>query len=359
MRDPFANRRGHPPEEARPADDPADASTLAALRRLAAVPPPRPAFARSLKEELMHAPMPHAMPLSRVAPWSAPRPRHAAVAPGGGAPRSRGLNALATAALLLVTSVTIYLVVVRQGDGDGAPPTVPAFAAATSGTASAIEGCQSLFTCPNAIAMEWSGGAFAPGVDLASLGARDAQLQGWTLDPGATLALPAAVAGDPQGVVVDFVVSGTYLAAFDVPVMVRHLAGASGISLVKTFDSGTPVELGRGESVSYQLGGLTELGNPLGQRNLHFKRAVFSNGDVTATPVTGAAGVTMRVNGDGQLRQALGTEDAIGLVFMNIPPGVAFPPEQWEDTVIIGPVNAETSPEGTQGYVLRAGFSMG
>jgi len=160
-------------------------------------------------------------------------------------------------------------------------------------------------------------------------------------------------------VVVDFVVSGAYTATFDVPVIVSQRVGGSGNRPIEYVDPGTPVELGRGESVSYQLGGLAELRNPLGRRVTHFKRAVVYAGDVAATHAAGVPGVTMRANGDGVLRRPLAPGTSIGLAFVDIPEGAAFPPEEWAETVTIGPVNAETAPEGTQGYVLLVGVQKG
>lgn len=328
---------------------------------------PRPGFLAQLEDQLeMNAPgITYPVRLSARTPVQQyPERRAVPRASAGWFPAAGAAKWLATAGLLIVVAL-LASISFRGNGGPGNPPSVPGFAAGSPAPSPAPGGpCSgdSYVGCPGATTLIGANTAELRDVDAAALDVRQAQLQDWTVPPGVTVPGPSAPADAIRGLVVDFVIAGAYSATFDVPVVVfRHPEAIAGA--VESPAAGTVVELGHGDSVAYQLGGLAELRNPLTQQPLHLKRAVFYEGDVTATYA--AAGATMRVDGDGTLPQALGSfplgSQGIALWYVQVPPGAAFPPTQWQTRAIIGPVDPEEVVSGglLNGYVLTAGNPTG
>jgi hypothetical protein len=331
---------------------------------------PRPAFLVQLKEQLeLNAmdtvlPFPDA-PFSTASagvqrPRAGVRPIQTLVRPL----RHPAIGGIATAALLVVTLVGAYFAFLGPQGESGGTPTVPAVAPAASPSPDSAESylCESAdpyFGCAfNALRLVGSGGIWSPNLSDAAREARQVQLQGWAVAPGSTI---TGIDGSSEttGVVVDVVLSGIYVATFDVPVVV-NLGGITE-GMIQYLDPGTTVELGSGDAVTYQLGGLTDLHNPLSVRRLEFKRAVVYEGDISAFSTT-TDGVTTRVEGDNTLPQAIGSfrsEAIVQLWYIHVLPGTTFPPTQFADDTIIGPVDSQRGPASSEGFVLVIGPSAG
>ena len=329
---------------------------------------PRPDFLDRLKEQLeMHFPsVPASIPGGSFSPATdhIGRPRF------GGAPtravarrlRHPAFGAVATAALLVITLLGVYVSLLAPREERPGHPAAAPFASPGVGTPEVWQ-CESTdpyFGCAyNALDL-LGHGLVQPqflALDDASRGALQVQLQGWVVAPGETL-VGADASDAAQGVVIDVVLSGTYVATFDVPVVVAP--GSVTNDQIQYLDAGTPVELGRNDTVVYRLGGLVEIYNPLSTQRIEFKRAVFYDGDISTFSAT-ADGITTRVEGDATLPEGIGAYEggmSVTLWYVHVRPQ-GFPPSQWEDYTIIGPVDPQRGPEGTEGFVLTVGRAMG
>jgi hypothetical protein len=197
-------------------------------------------------------------------------------------------------------------------------------------------------------------GTYTSSLSEAGRNARNVELQGWALTAGASIA-GVQNTNSTHGVVVDFVLSGSYVAKFNVPVLVSRAAIDGGAFFFEYPTAGTTVELGRGDSVAYELGGLAELYSPLNVQRLEFKRAVIYEGDISAFSKT-ADGATTRVEGDTTTPEAIGSYQpnaTIALWYVHVPQGVSFPPTQFADDTIIGPVDPQRGPASEEGFVLE------
>jgi hypothetical protein len=329
---------------------------------------PRPGFLVRLEDQLGmnasplagHAPR---FPIS-IAP-SAGRsslPRFRRLQPIARPLRHPAIGAIATAALLVITLSGVYLTLFAPGGG-GEGGSTPAVATDASPEAGPFKEplcapTDPYFGCGVLIRPVGRMNIWPPNLDAAAREARQVQLQGWAIAPG--VSTPGGDGGGAAtGVVVDVVLAGAYVATFDVPVVVSP--GGITNDAIQYLDAGATVELGRGDAVAYQLGGLVEIDNPLSTQRIEFKRAVIYEGDIGAFSQT-ADGITTRVEADGSLPQAIGSyrgQAHVDLWFVEeILPG-AYPPESWSDATIIGPVDPQRGPEGTEGFVLVIGPSMG
>ncbi|MGH2551209.1 MAG: hypothetical protein ACRDHN_17625, partial [Thermomicrobiales bacterium] len=184
---------------------------------------------------------------------------------------------------------------------------------------------------------------------------RNVQLQGWSVKAGATQA-GAEAPTDSKGTVVDFVINGAYVATFTEQVMVSPQSATN--EGIRYIDAGKPVELVRGDAVSYQLGSLVEIRNPLSVERLEFKRGLVYGGDISSMSSTDD-GVTTAIEGDAMIQSGFNFAGVgnvrITLVYVHIPEGVTFPPSSWMGDAIIGPVDPQRGPASYEGFVLTVG----
>jgi len=268
------------------------------------------------------------------------------------------------AAALLLLGLVGWGVIGQVGGGSDPTPTA-ALLAPSAGTpvaneAPVVDGtpvaggdsCLTLpnpyFTCPNMV--HTLGTAFIWPPELLGNNEHQVQLQGWAITPGSTL--PGVENGAASGMVVDFVINGMYVATFDVPVVV--IPGGITNDAIQYLDAGDLVELSRGDAVSYELGGLIEIRNPLSVQRLEFKRGVIYDGDISPFSAT-TDGVTNRVEGNTILPAATGSKPrqmTLWLGYVQILPGIPFPPESMGALATVGPVDPQRGPAGTEGFVL-------
>lgn len=280
--------------------------------------------------------------------------------------RRSAWRSLATAALLVVTLLGAYFAILVPNDANERPPLASAPARTVPGaTPTLAERCETTdwyFGCSVLIQLVGHNFINLPGIDEPDRDVRQVQLQGWAIAPGASLV--GADAGDAaRGVVVDVVLAGAYVATFDVPVIVSP--GGVTNEVIQYLDAGAMVELVRGDSVSYQLGGLVEVHNPLSGQRVELKRAVIYEGDVSTFSAT-AEGVTTRVETDGVLPLPLGEYELYGnevmveLWYLQVHEE-SYPPPYWqsEATLLLGPVDPQRGPAGTEGFVLVIQESAG
>jgi hypothetical protein len=327
---------------------------------------PRPGFVAHLKEQLDMTD-PSAVFSERSPAWRAPlandqrfqRPRPVLPSISHRFPAIRFANAFATAALLVVIVLGAYLALLAPRGGGGGAPTVPAVAPNASPSPGSAQSLQCSATdpnygCTNLMRPVGRTHIWPPNLSDAALEASQVQLQGWAVLPGATIT--GVDAGDQaNGVVVDIVLSGAYVATFNVPVVVA--SGGVTNDAIQYPEPGTTVELGRGDSVTYQLGGLIEINNPLTVQRLEFKRVVIFDGYVGAFSAT-SDGITTRLESAGTLPQTLrayGEYADVELWYFEELNGSEFPPPEWETSLVIGPVDPQRGPDGTEGFVLVIG----
>lgn len=325
-----------------------------------------PGLRTQLWEDLMNTATPlesgsFATPIPRKPP-SPDVPARLKALPRAIITRPRHTLELIAAAIILLGLVGASLI--GRGDG-GSDPTpesaalAPFFGSATP-TLEEQMPCITLpnpyYTCQNAI-RDLGINTVWP-TDQLTNGEYQVQLQGWAITPGKSLTGAKTDAAD--GMVVDFVINGSYSATFDVPVVVSP--GGITNDPIQYLDPGTSVELVRGDSVSYQLGGLVELHNPLTEQRLEFKRGVIYDGDISAFSAT-TNGVTTRAEGDAVLPATTDSKPrqqlTITLDFVQILPGVPFPPSQMQALTIVGPTDPQRGPEGTEGFVLAIRATQG
>jgi hypothetical protein len=320
---------------------------------------PRPGFLAQLEEQLdMHASTPvlH-LPDRPFAPIASVNPARSGKTPLIRTLRHPVIGSLATAALLLITLSGVYLTMLTPRDGSGSPTsTFGAFAPGSpeAGTSQddfpCVETYDVDFGCATRVDSIGSGYVWPDNYNHAALQARSVQLQGWAIMPGKTLT-GATADSATSGVVTDFVISGAYVATFNVPVVV--VPGGWTNDPVQYLDAGQPAELVRGSTVTYQLGGLVEIHNPLDVQRLEFKRAVIYQGDISAFSAT-SDGVTTRGEADGTVDN---TPDLAQihpeLWYVNLKIGESIPPVQSDRVnAVVGPTDPQRGPEGTEGFVL-------
>jgi len=350
---------------------PGDAEVIRKLDALAPMPVPSRTFVRNLREDLMDA--------SIVAP-AQPLPtrssRLTALVPssGGRAPSDRGwlvatrqsLSTAATIAMVAVTLLGSALAVVWQQGGGGGEQDEPVSLAAQTAAAQ-VQYC---VDCPQFIedvgSVRYLGRGIAPPIDAteADLAATNAQLQHWILDPGAQIEMDDATSG-VHGAVVDIVLQGVAIVTVDTPAIV-HRGRFTHKATYEYPLAGEPVELVRGDSISYAAGRAKTVTNPLTTIPMQLKSAVFYIGDVTLTrPADGTSdGRQIRVDGDGLLSQPLSRETYGGgfdvlLEYVELFPGTdELEPDVFglSGTVVIGPVDPLQPPGG---YILRLAPTMG
>ncbi|HRA47955.1 MAG TPA: hypothetical protein PK819_07805 [Thermomicrobiales bacterium] len=126
------------------------------------------------------------------------------------------------------------------------------------------------------------------------LSASEVQMQGWEVDPG--IQVPFVADGlQTQGAAVDIVVGGAYQGQFDAKVTVVRVGGANEYP-----EPNTPIELARGDSVSYPIGTKVSMMNPLTSIVLKVKTVViFAGADPGQQGATGE--YRFRVDSNGSL----------------------------------------------------------
>lgn len=265
--------------------------------------------------------------------------------------RSRHAFEWIAAAILILGLVGAAFISQRGGDGDPSPGSALfASASGTPGPPCDETTGEPATTCINIIE---SLGFSSIDADLMEDSEQQVELQGWAITPGSTYRGPSDSSAAGGGVV-DFVLAGAYVATFNVPVIVVH--AWYGASPVNHIDAGEPVELVRGDTVSYALGGLVEIHNPLETQRLEFKRAVIFTGDASAFSAT-SDGVTTRLEGTRTIPLVLSyTSVDASLYYMQRYPGTSVLPRQWANKFIIGPVDPQ---QGSDGFVLVIGSTQG
>lgn len=375
----------------RPPVSGADAELLAVVGQLTAEAThirPTLTFRNSLRESLMHS---GTMTMDGVTPTPTLRPlpslgrpvgiaSHAEPSAGAMPGRLRRVGAhwvavAATAALLLSTAGGGYLATRGSGGGDSTRVAGFQFQAATpmprvaSPVADAsIESCGGAapyFPCTGPGPLVGIGFVVGSLYDAqVTAGVNAFEMQGWTIDPGQSVSLVATSSTPVRGIGVDIVTGGAYAATFSGPVTVSRTG-----PLNTSFEypaPGTRVELSKGDGVSYALGTRTVISNPLESAPLLFKSLVFApklKGGAAATPapesIEMAGGIaTVVVDGQGTLPQALDEYDdgdmQIWLTYSQIHDPASFPPTIRSGAVVLGPVDAQDGPEGTEGYIVWA-----
>ncbi len=336
------------------------AATLNDLQTLGATPPPRMEFSRSLKEQLMNASMNASFGTPSVISSLSARPR--ALPPASRSQHKPLFGWLVSAAMVAALLIGALYFSNRSGEPGNTGSRVPAASFAASPEASgavdnACDSTDSYFACEQQANLIANSFVFYPNIDATALDVRQVQLQGWALEPGTIVSGVDAADSTAKGAVVDFVISGAYEATFDAPVVVFR----SAITIrpnIEYHDAGDVIELGSGDAVSYQLGKLVELRNPLGTLRVEFKRAVIYEGDITAFSAV-PAGATTRMEGETTLSDSLvalfpppGREVSFELWYVRLVPGEPFPPTRWTDATSIGPVDHQNGSEGSEGFVL-------
>lgn len=351
----------------------ADLDTIRALEQMARIPSPRAAFAWNLKQELAVRYDDTVLPLNPIRsrnrtafPTSAEHQSRSATLRAG----RRLWRVAATVALLLVT-LTGVAFTLSQSRSD---PT-----ASTTALRSTLLTPENddRWTCerpdpfiPCQEPVQHLAGVVLPVTPpyVEVLSAGHIQVQDWRVAPDGTVSVPLA---DAPGVVVDFVLRGTYAGVFDGEVAV-YRSGLRTNGAWQSVDVGTIVELEPGDAVAFAPGALRSLRNPLTATELRFKRAVVSDdaqafisasgarptpGDSAQNGAATKTGWTVAVDEDATLADPLSTVSRTELVFelayVSIPEGATFPPERAEPYVAIGPFAPEPNETGmTHGYVL-------
>lgn len=367
-----------------------EAELLAVVGQLSAEATPiRPTltFRNSLRETLMHtAPTTAALPaptfrplpkLGRPVEIGQPlRPTATALPDRVRATALRWAAIAATIALLLATAGGGYLATRGPGAGDptrvagfqfqdGTPITEPRVASPVAGGyIDPCGGAAPYFPCtgPGPLVGIGSvvGSLYDPDV---TAGITEFEMQGWTVEPGQTVSLSSASSTPVPGIGVDIVTAGAYAATFSGPVTVSRTGPL--VTFYEYPSAGTRVELSKGDAVSYAFGTRTEIVNPLETQPLTFKSLAFASVPAAsaATPqpsgiqsVEGDARVV--VDGRGTLPQALDEYDngdmQIWLTYSQLDPARPFPPTIDSGAVVLGPVDPQYGPEGTEGYIVWA-----
>lgn len=280
----------------------------------------------------------------------------------------------ATIALLLATAGGGYLATRGLGDG-GRATSVAGFQAspvASPETAGYVDECAALRPyqpCGGDGVIGRgliAGYTFAPALLDVTL----VTMQGWEIPAGNTITYEP----DPNrlsGVAVDFVLEGAYVATFSGPVIVqRHDVLGSSVEYPVV---GEVVELGYGDTVSYELATRVSITNPLSTRPLRFKSVVFHEEPSADTgapgsgqPIEGNPGggdVRITDDGTGQLPKPISQypnrELNLFLMYVQVYPEAPFPPSTGGgDSLVLGPVDP-VQPEIEEGYIVWAFESRG
>jgi hypothetical protein len=336
----------------------------------AAAPDHRPTstFRDDLREQLMHATAPIAIPGRR----QPPRLReHAAVRRsrvpsilGGRAVRWTAIAA--TIALLLTTLAAGYLGGLIPAGNESEPTRnvaapylvngTPVAGTPASGTpvANVCDTVGQYLPCgPNP---EVGPGMFDPSrLPAEALAVTKAQLQGWEVEGSGKVAF-SAPHYPVSGVAVDVVVMGAYRATFSAPVTVYRVYPGGG-GTFQFPEAVAQIELIRGDSVSYQIGTKTEMENPFHSWTLKFKTALFYDGDPSPGNIGAAGNVQVRVDGDGTLPKPLAElgapEISVEISYATLPDVGAPISGTTFLTPVIGPVASTQALGGTnEGFVV-------
>lgn len=412
MPEPTSRRRRGPADrlarglDARIAGDPADLEPLdrlvvERLMQLGAVPPARRAFVSSLRENLMKtslaAPrLPAPSPIV-VAPTASGTQRRPSVQVESHPTRrlsavARRVPGFAATGLLMLVVAALAFVALRPASPTGSP-TASAPVAAQASASPESPGADPRWTClredpyqPCPAPLLTLGTTlvrFDGLPDASDVAVSRVQLQGWQVDPNGSVEriLPNPA---PAGIMIDFVLTGSYVGTFDVPVSISRPNRVLGSERTDV-PAGSLLELVSGDTVAYPVGRQTSLRNPATTRPLTFKRAIFAddeaafapngtastvpNPGVTVKRVIGTTGWTMTVDGDSTLPKPLNETSAyeagITLQYVWEVPGAPFPPTRigryGYDIVAIGPVDPVSALDGDpqQGYILMVGEPKG
>jgi len=224
--------------------------------------------------------------------------------------RSRlAFNAIATIALIAAIGFGAYAYnrPNHNGGSGAAQIAAPGTPASTVSTAPCLEFVGATFTYPRA-------SLYASLSDLEPVFPSAAkldhvQLQGWTIDGGASASL---VSGQPShfpGLAVDFILAGFYTATFDGPVYVVHSGVlAVGAPIVEPVSAGNPVSLAQGDAVAFNYGLPMSVHNADASKStsLIFKRAVFTE-QVAPNEIVTGSGFKAAINTSSVLPTSLGT----------------------------------------------------
>jgi hypothetical protein len=271
--------------------------------------------------------------------------------------RPRYMFELIAAAMLILGLVGAGLISQRGGGND--PEPTSALLAASAGSSPILYASPTGLCAKNQRDMfggclstlDRIGGINFSTGELSESPAQNVEIQGWAITPGNTLNGVQANEST-RGVVIDFVLDGAYSATYSVPVTVVH--AWFGVGYYDYVDAGVTVELTRGDTVSYSLGGLVAVHNPLSVQRLEFKRAVIYDGNIDAFSTT-SDGVTTRKEGDTTMyvddSSSNGGLTASLYYIQNLYGTEGFPPV-WASLTTIGPVDPQNGPEGADGFEL-------
>jgi hypothetical protein len=275
----------------------------------------------------------------------------------------RAFGTAATLALIIVSLIGTYLAISSPYGDSGQLATAPMLAAATPDASpeACVGDCSDPSTAFSSVRPVASGFINKPDLSSDDLVATLVQFQDWAIDPGAMIEVPAAN-GAVTGAVVDIVLDGVAVVTIDAPVVVNGNSDPETAG-VQYIPSGTTVELGRGEVISYPAGRARTILNPLSTTLLHFKSAVFYDGDAALTrPNPLPDNLHVRVDDNGVLPYSLArypnNELAVQLDYVQLFPGASVPHERWGNDRIIGPVDPQAGPAGQEGYILWVGRVM-
>jgi hypothetical protein len=350
--------------------------TVRSLHAGAPVAHPDPTFRHQLKEHVMDAAVPAALPgtprPARTQPSSVLNP--VAPLPLAGRRPVRWLAIAATIALVLATGLAAWFGGLIPSDDGPKRTNIAAPAAATPDLGTPVaDACSELLPyipCGNTSELIGTGTIVRANVSDDPLAASRVQMQGWEID-GSGVVNFAAPANPISGVAIDSVVFGAYQATFSVPVVVTRLYPGGGWAYEYP-EANMMIELGSGDSVSYQVGTKTEVRNPFAAKTLKFKSVLFYEGDPSPENLQPDGEYRVRVDGDATLPKALSEYDTYGtgeinvwITYSTVLPGYPFPPE-WDQLstgridYVLGPVASTLvlgSPE--EGFVVWLVQSMG
>jgi hypothetical protein len=310
---------------------------------------PDPTFKAQLKEQLMESAMPITVafprrprntPPGRVLPSVVGRIRPGAA----GGLVGRWVAIAATIALLVATALGARFGGILPSDNEPKSTRIAAPFAATpeSGTPAPdfCAGVSVYLPCGNAADEVGFGSISLERYDADDLTVSKSQMQGWELDGSQSITFSDPIT-PVSGVAIDVVVFGAYRATFSEPVVVTRLYPGGG-GPIEYPDANTLIELGSGDSVTYQIGVKNEVANPFSTKTLKFKTVLFYEGDPSPENLMAGGNYRTRVDGDGTLPKALNEystpEVAIMITYASIIPGHPFPGDGTYADVVLGPV---------------------
>lgn len=186
------------------------------------------------------------------------------------------------------------------------------------------------------------------------------QLELWELAGGET-----ATFISPEipliGSTTDFVIEGSYIGTFSQPVSITRNSKISVLAGVEFFDAGDEVEIGQGDSVTYQPGTQIQVKNPFSGLDLVVRTVGFYD-DLSSLQLLGASdNVNYRVATDSahelsQESQLMikGGEFALLLTYMFIGDDYEFPPSDTTTIYLFGPSSGfeDEHPGARIGFVV-------